>query len=168
MKPENVLIFRNAQRYTAKVTDFGLSIRNTDQDHLVQVGGSRPWTAPELNLNSLTIAQAKNTDIFSYGMLVFWILFEKYFSGDVPLPAESCQIAQLFESEQQKTLSLVVIERLKHGTELNVLAKMLVRNEQSIGNGEVQQLQGFFDKALSCDPEDRFDALEILFPFKEQ
>jgi hypothetical protein len=116
----------------------------------------------------LTIAQAKNTDIFSYGMLVFWILFEKYFSGDVPLPAESCQIEQFFESEQQQTLSMVVIERLKHGTELNLLAKMLVRNEQSIDDSEVQILEGFFDKALSCDPEDRLDALEVLFPFKKQ
>jgi serine/threonine protein kinase len=144
MKPENVLIFKNNQRYTAKVTDFGLSIRSTDQDHLVKVIGSRLWTAPELDLNYL------------------------YFSGDVPLPAESCQIEQFFESEQQQTLSMVVIERLKHGTELNLLAKMLVRNEQSIDDSEVQILEGFFDKALSCDPEDRLDALEVLFPFKKQ
>jgi serine/threonine protein kinase len=168
MKPENVLIFRNDKRYTAKVTDFGLSTRNTVQDQLVFVGGTWPWTAPEHKGSQFTVAQIKNMDIFSYGMLVFWILFKRQFSDEVSPRAESCQTEQCFESEQQYVHSMTVMNQFKHDNELNLLAKKLVRNEQSIDDVEVRVFEKFFDSALSCDPEDRADALEIFFPFKEQ
>lgn len=164
----NVLIFRNDKRYTAKITDFGLSTRDTRENHPVFVAGTPLWTAPELNGHYFTVSQAKKMDIFSYGLLLFWTLFEKYFSGEVPLPEESRQTVQHFGGEQQQNLSMGVISKLKSGMELRLLAKRLLRHGQTFSDDEVEAFDRFFDKALSCNPDDRTDALEILCPFKAQ
>jgi hypothetical protein len=84
------------------------------------------------------------------------------------LPAGSCQTEQYLESQQQQTLSMAVIDQLKHGNEMTLLAKQLTREELRYDDSFVRRLESFFEKALAYDPEDRGDALEVLYPFKEQ
>ncbi|KAF3000786.1 hypothetical protein E8E13_005545 [Curvularia kusanoi] len=167
IKPANALVFRNDKRYTAKLMDFGLSYRDAGEHHPVFVAGSWPWTAPELDKNYCTVAQAKCMDIFSFGMLCFWTLFEKNFQGELPLPAETYQTGQGCASQQRQTLNMAVFNQLKHSDRLPILAKQLIRDEPSFDEDDKPKLERFFDKALSRDPEDRCDALESLFPFKE-
>lgn len=78
MKPKNVLIFEEGTgSYTAKVADFGFSTYfHEEQEDLIQVPKSVPWTAPEHHGNYHTSQSAKAMDVYSFGMLCLWLLFE--------------------------------------------------------------------------------------------
>lgn len=81
IKCENVLIFERDSRDSrsstneplyCKLTDFGV-LRLPDGNMLL--GGSRPWQAPECSRGAyFRIEEAKRTDIYSFGMLV-WRVF---------------------------------------------------------------------------------------------
>lgn len=76
IKTENVLIFPDGQRrYLAKVADFGFSIVGLEDDALIQIGGTRPWTAPEAN-RPLAKRLLSFTDTFSFGLLVWKVLID--------------------------------------------------------------------------------------------
>ncbi|KAK6342953.1 hypothetical protein TWF718_008331 [Orbilia javanica] len=78
MKPENVLISKDLDgKYSAQVTDFGYStiFANDNNEAGISLPQSWPWTAPEIKPGVLvTLDQAKAADIFSYGLLCFWLL----------------------------------------------------------------------------------------------
>lgn len=57
-----------------KLTDFGVS-RLTEER--VQLGGSRPWQAPECSHAALFgIEEAKRTDVYSFGMLLWRVMLD--------------------------------------------------------------------------------------------
>ncbi|KAK6362750.1 hypothetical protein TWF730_000205 [Orbilia blumenaviensis] len=78
MKPENVLICKDSDgKFSAQVTDFGYStiFANDNDKAKISLPRSWPWTAPEIEQGSwVTFEQAKAADIFSYGLLCFWLL----------------------------------------------------------------------------------------------
>lgn len=74
VKSENVLIFTHPERqYVAKVADFGYSVVAGAADLMINVGGTRPWKAPEANI-PVSKAQSKLTDVYSFGLLVWRVL----------------------------------------------------------------------------------------------
>ncbi|KAF8249188.1 hypothetical protein K440DRAFT_641542 [Wilcoxina mikolae CBS 423.85] len=80
LKPENVLVFTNASGYTAKVTDFGYSYFGASEDEVVYLPFSSRWAAPEYNGAGFVLRDAKKSDFYSYGLLYWYILFQKYFN----------------------------------------------------------------------------------------
>ncbi|OCK78127.1 kinase-like protein, partial [Lepidopterella palustris CBS 459.81] len=79
IKPENVLVYKDdAGAYTARVTDFGYSTRFANEDDLILVPKSWPWDAPEHHFDSYKPYQARRMDVFMFGMLCLWVMFEKY------------------------------------------------------------------------------------------
>jgi len=80
LKPENVLIFTNDSGYTAKVTDFGYSCFGASEDDVVYLPYSQRWAAPEYTATGLALRDAKKSDLYSYGLLCWYILFQKYFN----------------------------------------------------------------------------------------
>ncbi|KAK6358644.1 hypothetical protein TWF730_007967 [Orbilia blumenaviensis] len=79
LKPNNILIFKNNDdEFSAKVTDFGYStiFAQEQTDVRITLPQSWPWTAPEIEENpTVTFEQAKAADLFSYGLLCYWLLF---------------------------------------------------------------------------------------------
>ena len=84
VKAENILIFEKDDsegpqsaedfRLQAKLTDFGVS--RLPSGELV-LGGSRPWQAPECHRGAyLRIEDAKRTDIYSFGMLLWRVCLD--------------------------------------------------------------------------------------------
>lgn len=76
-----------------KLTDFGVS-RHPDGG--VSLGGSRPWQAPECSRGAyFRIEAAKRTDIYSFGMLLWRVMFD----GD---PFKLLEGSKQFEGKTDK------------------------------------------------------------------
>ncbi|KAL8646332.1 MAG: hypothetical protein Q9226_006903 [Calogaya cf. arnoldii] len=74
IKAENILVCSSPDRkYTAKMSDFGFSIVAATENNQVWMGGTDPWRAPEIKLESIQIDLAIKTDIYSFGLLV-WVI----------------------------------------------------------------------------------------------
>ena len=89
-------------------------------------------------------------DLFSFGMLCLWVMFEKYLSATVPLPQEALWAEQYFQNKGEKHLSTRVLEGLKHDDKLVLLARQLVTAERDL-EGMKQALQQFFRVSLVCE-----------------
>ncbi|CAI4215618.1 unnamed protein product [Parascedosporium putredinis] len=78
IKPTNVIVFREDDgSFTAKVADFGYSVYFSDADQGIKLAQSHPWYAPECNeYRRMKVQQALKTEVFSFGMLCLWFLFE--------------------------------------------------------------------------------------------
>jgi serine/threonine protein kinase len=164
IKPENVLIFKdNTGEYTAKVTDFGYSTRFAHKDDLINMPKSRPWNAPEHDRDRFTPVQAQRMDVFSFGMLCVWVLFEKYLSGTVVLPQKAQWANQYFQDKTQQHLSKHVLDNLKHDNKLALLAQQLIYAEQDIDQDIKQALERLFSILLAYNPNERHISLEEMF-----
>lgn len=76
IKPKNVLVFKENNKPAVKLADFGFSAFASSKN--LTLGGTVPWMAPEVqSRRSHTLSQAKQTDMFSFGLLVLWILFRE-------------------------------------------------------------------------------------------
>ena len=78
VKPKNILVFGESEdTIMARVADFGFSTVGLERD--IQVAVSTPWVAPEVgDRDGYTLEQAKQTDIYSFGMLCLWVLFKEW------------------------------------------------------------------------------------------
>jgi serine/threonine protein kinase len=84
IKPQNILVFGDgSESPTAKVTDFGYSCIGHTEDDDLNLPCSWLWCAPEREGNHLfRIANAKKTDVYSFGLVCFYTLFREHLGGD--------------------------------------------------------------------------------------
>jgi serine/threonine protein kinase len=89
IKPQNVLVFKDGAGMTAiKLADFGFATLATGEARNVLLPMSRPWNAPEHRFGGFDFPEAKKTEVYSFGMLCLWVLFEKSLSQSlVPISA---------------------------------------------------------------------------------
>ena len=92
VKPDNVLICSHpVRKYIAKIADFGFSIFTTFEEEKIIIGGTQPWSAPEIK-HEIQMDMLPFTDIFSYGLLIWTIgvggrnPFELVFQDDLSPP----------------------------------------------------------------------------------
>ena len=78
-----MLIFKDpiTREITVKVADFGYSTLTAGESGKVLLPKSRPWNAPEHHFGEFEVQEAKTTDVYSFGMLCLWILFENRLSN---------------------------------------------------------------------------------------
>lgn len=113
VKSENILIFSHPERqYIAKVADFGFSVVAAAADLLFNVGGTRPWKAPETN-NPVPREQSKLTDVYSFGLLVWRV------ATDGKSPFGFIVSGSLQEEEH-----FAEIERMKRDDELKARSQL--------------------------------------------
>jgi len=134
-----------------------------NEDDFISVPKSWPWSAPEHDYDRLKPAQARKMDVFSFGMLCLWILFERCLSGIVPLPSEAHWAESYFQGKEKRDLSKRILEDLKQGDRLVMLAKQLVMAENELSNDTKQVLQQFFSMSLAFDPNQRETDLKQPF-----
>jgi serine/threonine protein kinase len=136
VKPQNVLVFRaDDGSFTAKVADFGFSTRYAQDDTHIVLHQSWPWHAPEFDeYHEFTPVQALKTDVFSFGLLCLWFLFEESLSGILPLPMAA----------QWKSPS--------HVYKGEDFANQLVIAEVGFNNETKHMLQNYFGGCLASDP----------------
>ncbi|MCJ1470022.1 hypothetical protein MMC07_008667 [Pseudocyphellaria aurata] len=127
VKSENVLIFSHPERqYIAKVADFGFSVVAAAADLTINVGGTRPWKAPEAN-NPVPKAQLKQTDVYSFGLLVWRVAADGKSPFDFFLPC-STQDECFAEIERIKQ-----DDELKAHSELKTWYPVYVRKRSGFG-----------------------------------
>jgi serine/threonine protein kinase len=157
------LIFKdNTGAYTARVTDFGYSTQFANEDDLLSVPKSWPWYAPEHNRDKFKPAQAQKMDVFSFGMLCFWILFEKYLSGITLLPREAQWAEKYFQGKEKRHLCKWILADCKRDDKLVVLAQQLAQSERDIDIGRKQALERLLSTSLACNPDERAKELREL------
>ena len=85
IKPQNVLVFKDAitRKIIVKVADFGYSTLTVGESGKVFLPKSRPWNAPEHHFRNFKVHEAKNMDVYSFGMLCLWFLFRSRLQ-DIP------------------------------------------------------------------------------------
>lgn len=156
IKPENVLIYKGGTGfYTARVSDAGYSTQWVNEEDRIKMPKSWPWYAPEHDRDRFKPAQARKMDIFSFGMLCLWVLFEKYLSGITPLPQDVSWAERYFQGKEKTHLSKNTLEDLKRGDELTMFAQQLVLAERNIDNDKKQTLERLFRTSLGCNPDER-------------
>ena len=156
IKPQNVLVYKDATGKTAvKVADFGYSTLATGE--AIATGGgatgrvflpkSRPWNAPEHHFGEFTTTGAKNTDVYSFGMLCLWALF-----GSAQTECKYEGIS--FDGSNRPRTPL---EQLKDGGELEIVANQLIDSIPLLSFNAEQRirLKEFFKLTVQLSPENR-------------
>lgn len=103
------------------------------------------WTPPE----------AKKMDLFSFGMLCLWILFEEDLSAPMPSFRKAAfwgghEISCSLPGQSREILRISKVER-----HLPLLAQWLLEAEKSLNDDEKAALKEFFSSVLDGDQDRR-------------
>jgi hypothetical protein len=104
LKSENVLIDRHNQ---AKITDFGLS---SPKEIKPKPCGTQYWCAPEISLENTSNYHTTETDIYSFGMLLWELAARKKPFIDAMLSADAATADQ---STQRQCFSRLIIQGIR-------------------------------------------------------
>jgi len=134
LKPQNILIVNRNGEYIPKITDFGISKKlDTNKSSIFtnSVMGSLAYASPE-QLRGLTMK--KNTDLWSFGVIVCWIFTGKlpFNSGSQAVTSEAGRI-ELFRQITTGNVSMIIQQLPSIWSEL-VKQCIVVDNEKRIGN----------------------------------
>ncbi|KAI1742629.1 kinase-like domain-containing protein [Xylaria scruposa] len=155
IKPQNVLIFPDAKMtYVAKVTDFGYSTLDVAQSERITLPRSDPWYAPEVRFDkSYSLLEAKRTDIYSFGLLLLWMIS---YSGT---------------DDRKSPQAVPMIEKIKNAKEEETIiefAKIVVNSIAELDQVEKKSLIAFFELTLAQDPSQRtVDLQDSMKSFSE-
>jgi len=161
IKPQNVLVFKNAatSKVTIKVTDFGYSTLAAGESGMVILPKSRPWNAPEHHFGEFDALQAKKTDVYSFGMLCLWILFENSLRH---IPQTSAEGATELISFNASPGPHTLLERLKDEDAVAHIANQLIESMSCLNTEHRIRLKEFFNLTLQYNPEKRSSDLGKL------
>jgi len=175
VKPQNVLVFKQetwklkSELIYAKLGDFGYSgwNMNPTANVTLHLPRSRPWDAPEYHHRAFGIREAKRLDIFSVGIVCLWFLFhDKMASLQFALQQKSSSdgiSARLISLCSENALEdIKALEELKYERLLPVLARELIRSDNSLNEVEGDNLEIFLSSALCQDSNERVLLLEQL------
>ncbi|RBQ99950.1 hypothetical protein FVER53590_12516 [Fusarium verticillioides] len=128
IKPQNILIFKRDEGFTAKVADFGYSAWYASDDKHIVLPRSPLWHAPEIDeYPEFNLRMALQTDVYSFGLVCLWFMFYSYLSGNTPLPGLDLS-TPLLHSDNPKERSLQLLSRLKSSNNSNVSLSQLVEH----------------------------------------
>ena len=159
IKPKNVLVFKDAvtRKITVKVADFGYSTLTVGQSGKVLLPKSRPWNAPEHHFGELAAHEAKKTDVYSFGMLCFWLLFGNRLS-DIPQTAAD-GTAEFISFNAPLAGRRTLLERLKYEDRAKDIANHLVESMPGLNVEYGIRLKEIFSLTLQLDPTKRTNDL---------
>lgn len=164
IKPQNVLIFADeSDSYTAKLTDFGYSTVFAGETDSISMPKSWPWNAPEYHHRGFKPSAAVKMDVFSLGLLCFWLVFKEHLSGDTSatLSGVGGYVCSTFCEKPCKEHQKKNLEKLKSENRLVAFAcfytTLLDVDENRKGN-----LRLFFSSTLADDPHQRARDLRHL------
>ncbi|KAL5321933.1 hypothetical protein ACEPPN_009898 [Leptodophora sp. 'Broadleaf-Isolate-01'] len=143
IKPQNILVFRDdRENPLAKLIDFAYSCFGADINSRVYLPRTSPWIlAPEWHPRGFSLAAAKRLDVFSYGMLCVWILFQQEISNIFGKSGENCVEDLLHDLKAQR--------QILHAVQVIIQDLDLEDEERRAQLGE------FFSMTIADDPKSR-------------
>ncbi|KAK3384638.1 hypothetical protein B0T24DRAFT_568008 [Lasiosphaeria ovina] len=152
LKPGNMLVFQDRSgKRVVKVTDFGYSTRCYDDQDLVKVPESVPWTAPEHHTRHFLASGARKMDIYSFGVVCLWLLFE-----GIPLNSTAGLGADTTSSFKD------VLMNRANGEGFLQLSLEVVGQDGRFSNATKGNLNQFFASTLAKDANKRNSDLNHL------
>lgn len=164
IKPENVLIDKGPEPSTfgVKMTDFGYSCYGSTDEDLVKLPRSQPWEAPEHHPRWFTLAAAKKTDIYSFGLLCLWLLFP---GENLTTQLGEINLDLAFGGEKGQPQAQ--LETLKHEGSILDCALELLFHHSELDEGVSSRLRCVFNLSLQLDPAERASTMhrfvELLY-----
>lgn len=167
IKPGNVLTFEGNSRIIAKVADFGFATFFQDHNDLISMPDIKVWNAPEHHRLNFSPDQAKKMDVYSFGMLCFWLIFKAGSSVDLPLPPDTILESGQFMSFEQNQPEKNLIQLWKRDNKLVewVCWLVVVREDGEFDSSTKNRLVSFFCSTLAFEPQSRRTEFEQLLSF---
>jgi serine/threonine protein kinase len=140
--------------FVSRVADFGCSTRSCGENDLVRFPESFPWNAPEWHRREFTVSKAKKMDVYSFGALCLWILFER--GGFLATYGKNLQ-----NSTRRPGFRDKLAERSNDDDFSKISAECLDKDE-SLSNDLKLRLGEFFTLTLTGDPGKRSSDFDLL------
>ena len=163
VKPKNILVEESEDGLEVVLTDFGSSSYTQDEVESLQLTRSQPWEAPEWSSAKIDISAAKQTDIYSFGLVCLWLFFgaeklDKWGLGP-------CTIHDALSGRLKAAVDEVQYQK-RTGNSLLQLAEEFVEQNKNYTLKLRNQLLRVFRISLRNEPEYRTtqmkDFIEIL------
>jgi len=167
IKPQNVLVFKDATGTTVKVTDFGYSTLAAAEAGKVLLPKSRPWNAPEYHSGEFKAFEAKKTDVYSFGMLCLWVLFGNRLAEIPQTTAEGVTELISFDAPLRHGRP-TLLERLKDEDKVEYIANQLMESMPDLNPEYRIRLKELFSVTLPLNPEKRTSDLGKSVGFLSQ
>lgn len=148
IKPQNILIFKKLGKYCAQVIDFGNSAQYLDDAQKIEWYGTEAWAAPEYQGGvEWNQSEGIEADLFSLGLLYFWLFFEPRMLGSAPPPS---RLQETDSSPCEK------VQRWLEKTKGNIqkCAEVFLEAED-LPTDQKQILRAIYDSSLSQAPGNR-------------
>lgn len=163
VSPDNILIFGELNDLCPRITDFGCSTLAASSSDRVLLATKEPWTAPEVHHRGLQTQEAMRSDIYSFSLLVLWILFHEELiaqeMASAPIDGNSAQ-----HQATRYTAGLRSISRAKATGCLKQMAVDMVQNLNLASSSTLASLVEFFTKNLDSNVTFRSQSMETLLP----
>ena len=144
---------------SVQLTDFGFSSFAASDDTLVRVSRSEPWEAPEWHMRDFTLAKAKKMDIYSFGLLCFWIFFRDQTLVEFGLPSATVHSAFL-GTDPEATAAIQALK--KEGDSMLHWALKLLQGRQDLTDRIRSCLEQVFKSVLVNDSEARHATMDAV------
>ena len=120
------------------------------------------WNAPEHHDRSFRPEQAKQMDVYSFGLLCFWLLFKAGSSADLPLPPDMILKNGQFVSFERDEPEDNSIQVWKADNRLIKWLCWLVQGNDYFDSSTKNHLISFFRFTLTFEPQSRCTEFEQL------
>ncbi|OTB07427.1 hypothetical protein M426DRAFT_318110 [Hypoxylon sp. CI-4A] len=101
-------------------------------------------------------------DLFSFGMLCLWFIFEPRFSGILPLPESPQPTPSLHENDEDRAVK--IIAHLKDLGIMQSFAQKLVMEIDDLDGESKEALRHLFTGCIAYDPEFRGSSFLHILP----
>ena len=151
-----MLVFKDAitRETKVKVTDFGYSTLTVGESGVVLLPKSRPWNAPEHHFGGFKADEAKKADVYSFGMLCLWVLFENRLSDFQQSNPDGVTGLISFDVPSFRSRP-TLLECLKNEGRLEYIANNLLGSMPNLDFNYAIRLKEIFSLALAHNPAKR-------------
>ena len=157
-----MLIFEENSQIVAKVADFGYATCFQDDSDWVSVPKSEPWCAPEHKERKYRPLEAKQMDVYSFGLLCAWLLFKAGSSIDLSLPSNMIHKTDQYVSFERDEPEKNMLQLWRKDHKLLDWVCWLVCENSDLDSSIKDHLISFFRFTLTFKPRSRcveFDQL---------